>query len=73
MKFKELDNVILTKEVSYVDRGDEGILPAGTKGVVVHLYERDPHIVVVEFFDEDLDTICIEDISIGFLELGDPE
>lgn len=71
MKFKELDKVILTKEVSYVDDGDEGILTSGTKGVIVHLNEKVPNLAIVEFFDENLDTICIEDIAFGFLELDD--
>ncbi|TGM21991.1 hypothetical protein [Leptospira meyeri] len=71
MKFKELDKVILRKEVSYVDDGDEGILAPGTKGVIVHLDVRVPGIAMVEFFDEDWDTICIEDISFGFLELDE--
>ncbi|GBF44496.1 hypothetical protein LPTSP2_37990 [Leptospira ellinghausenii] len=70
MKFKELDNVILTKEVSFVDDGDEGILAVGTRGVIVHLYPN-PNTVVVEFFDKDNETICVEDISVRFLELDE--
>ncbi|TGM88248.1 DUF4926 domain-containing protein [Leptospira bouyouniensis] len=70
MKFKELDHVILRKEVSFVDDGDEGILPVGTKGVIVHIYPN-PNVVIVEFFDQDWETICVEDIAIGFLELDE--
>ncbi|TGK45509.1 DUF4926 domain-containing protein [Leptospira bouyouniensis] len=70
MKFKELDHVILRKEVSFVDDGDEGILPVGTRGVIVHIYPN-PNVVIVEFFDKDWETICVEDIAIGFLELDE--
>ncbi|TGL10105.1 hypothetical protein [Leptospira meyeri] len=75
MKFKELDEVRLKYEIPYEDREDKGILPAGTKGVIVYMSGENDQYLMVEFFEPAIneegycDTICVIDIYASMLEI----
>jgi hypothetical protein len=51
--FEEYDIVISVEQI--------GNIPIGTKGTIVHLY--DDYTFVVEFFDEEHNTISVETVT----------
>lgn len=54
LNFKEHDRVITTEQINE-------IIPVGTSGTIVHLYNDD--IFAVEFFDDDHNTISVETVT----------